>query len=90
MVLNPNVNNFFPKFERVICPLKHIVGPPLRMLMGIFLYAWAKVGLVKFDTTREHDTNLTRFWWVWVEYNRVLVISVLTRLIRLINGSYSC
>ena len=48
------------------------------------------IGLIKFDTTCEHDTNLTRFWWVWIEYNRVWVISVLTRLIRLINGSYSC
>ena len=48
------------------------------------------LGLAKFDTTREHDTNPTRFWWVWVEYNRVWVISVLTRLTRLINGSYSC
>ena len=48
------------------------------------------VGLAKFDTTREHDTNPTRFWWVWVEYNRVWVISMLTRLTRLINGSYSC
>ena len=48
------------------------------------------LGLAKFDTTREHDTNPTRFLRVWVEYNRVWVISVLTRLTRLINGSYSC
>ena len=49
-----------------------------------------RVGLAKFDTTREHDTNPTRFLRVWVEYNRVWVISVLTRLTRLINGLYSC
>ena len=51
---------------------------------------YMQLGLAKFDTTREHDTNLTRFLRVWVEYNRVWVIFVLTRLIRLINGSYSC
>ena len=48
------------------------------------------IGLIKFDTTCEHDTNPTRFLRVWVEYNRVLVIFMLTRLTRLINGSYSC
>ena len=49
-----------------------------------------EVGLVKFNSIREHDTNLTRFLWVWVEYNCVWVILVLTYLTRLINGSYSC
>ena len=49
-----------------------------------------ELGLIKFDTTHDHDTNLTRFLWVWVEYNRVLVILVLTRLTCLINRSYSC
>ena len=49
-----------------------------------------KVGLAKFDTTREHNTNPTQFLRVWVEYNHVWVIFVLTRLTRLINGSYSC
>ena len=29
--------------------------------------------LTKFNTTRELDTNLTHFWRVWVEYNRVYV-----------------
>ena len=48
-----------------------------------------KVGLTKFDTTQEHDMNPTRFLWVLVEYNRVFVIFMLTRLTRLINGSYS-
>ena len=48
------------------------------------------VGLAKFDTTREHDTNPTQFLRVWVEYNRIWVIFVLTRLTRLINESYSC
>ena len=48
------------------------------------------LGPAKFDTTREHDTNPTLFLRVWVEYNRVWVIFVLTRLTRLINGSYSC
>ena len=51
---------------------------------------WFRLGLVKFDPIREHDTNPTWFLWVWVEYNRVLVIFVLTRLTRLINESYSC
>ena len=51
---------------------------------------WSKVGLVKFDTIREYDMNLIRFLWVRVEYNRVLVIFVLTCLTRLINRSYSC
>ena len=46
--------------------------------------------LVKFDTTHEHDMNQIRFLWVWVEYNRVLVIFVLIRLTRLINESYLC
>ena len=46
------------------------------------------LGLAKFDTTREHKTNLTRFLWVWIEYNCVCGIFVLTRLTRLINGSY--
>ena len=48
------------------------------------------LGLTKFDTTRKQNTNPTRFLRVWVEYNRVLVIFVLTRLTRLINESYSC
>ena len=47
------------------------------------------VGLVKFDTIWEHDTNPTRFLLVWVEYNSIWVIFVLTCLTRLINGSYS-
>ena len=59
----------------------------LRPIVG---FEESMVGLVKFDLTREHDTNPTRFLWVWVEYNRVWVIFVLTRLTRLINGSYSC
>ena len=46
---------------------------------------------VKFDTIREPDTNLTRlFLRVWVEYNRVLVKFVLSRMTRLINGLYKC
>ena len=48
------------------------------------------LGPTKFDATQEHDTNPTRFLRVWVEYNHVWVIFVLTRLTRLINGSYSC
>ena len=59
-------------------------------LSTLLMFELNEVGLAKFDTAREHDTNPTRFWWVWVEYNRVWVISVLTRLTRLINGSYSC
>ena len=47
-----------------------------------------KVGLAKFDMTCEHDTNPTRFLRVWVKYNCVWVIFVLTRLTRLISGSY--
>ena len=31
------------------------------------------LGLVKFDPTHEHNTNSTRFLWVWVKYNRVWV-----------------
>ena len=50
---------------------------------------WLEVGLTKFDTTREHDTNPIWFLRVWVEYNRVWVIFVLTLLTRLIIGSYS-
>ena len=55
-------------------------------IMSMLVRLW----LAKFDTICEHDTNSTRFLQVLVEYNRVLVIFVLTRLTRLINGSYSC
>ena len=44
-----------------------------------------QLGLTKFDSIREHDTNQTRFLRVWVEYNRVWVIFVLTRLTHLMN-----
>ena len=50
------------------------------------------LGAVKFDTTHEHDMNLTRFLRVLVEYNRVdslntfnkLVIFMLTCLTRIL------
>ena len=41
------------------------------------------IGLAKFNTTCEHDTNPTWFLRVWVEYNRVWVIFVLTCLTRI-------
>ena len=48
------------------------------------------LGLVKFGTTREYDTNIIRFLWVCVEYNYIWVIFMLIQLICFINGSYSC
>ena len=39
--------------------------------MGTNQFVIFFLGLAKFDTTREHDTNSTRFLQVLVEYNRV-------------------
>ena len=58
--------------------------------ISIYIYIYIYIGLIKFDLIYEHDKNPTRFLWVWIEYNRVWIIFVLTRLTRLINGSYSC
>ena len=77
--LQPKQNSFYPHLGFSPTQTQEQRG------LGLFL-----IGLAKFDTTCEHDTNPTLFWRVWVEYNRVWVISVLTRLTRLINGSYSC
>ena len=63
-----------------------IIFPLHTFLLYIYIY----IGLIKFDTTREHDTNPIRFLRVCVEYNRIWVIFMLTRLTRLINGSYLC
>ena len=53
----------------------------LNPIIRFFSTKYITVGLTKFDTTGEHDTNLTRFLRIYVEYNRVFVIFVLTRLI---------
>ena len=71
------------------------LGPHIRPATGFNSSSFPKtcfcnnqrtgVGLAKFDPIREHDSNPTRFLWVLVEYNRVWIIFVLTRLTRLIN-----
>ena len=66
-----------------------VVGAECVVEGMVVKFVTVHVGLLKFDPTREHDTNPTRFLWVWVKYNRVWVIFVLTRLTRLINGPYS-
>ena len=48
------------------------------------------IGLVKFGVIREQNTNPIRFLWVWIEYNRALIIFMLTQRTRLIIESYLC
>ena len=47
------------------------IHPSIRLVFWVGFEAPSLVGPTKFDTTRKHDMNLTRFLRVWVEYNRV-------------------
>ena len=67
--------------------------PIIYIYIYIYIYYFesnSQLGLTKFDTTREYETNPTRFLQVLIKYNRVWIISVLTRLTCLINMSYPC
>ena len=58
-----------------------------RILFDFILF---RVGVAKFDTTREPDMTNPFINRSWIEPKRVRVIFGLTRLTRLINGSCSC
>ena len=49
-----------------------------------------KLGCAKFDMTREFVTSLTRFFWVFIKYDFVLIKFVLISITYLINELYSC
>ena len=42
----------------------------VKLMLKIVCLSHIGLGLTKFDTIREHDTNPTRFLRVCVEYNR--------------------
>ena len=53
--------------------IQNTKSKPFSNCFGNRHYILFYLGLVKFDLTREHNTNPIRFLWVLVEYNDVCV-----------------